>query len=52
MPELPEVQTIVNDLEKVLPGLKIMDVWTDHKKAIKYPGSFKKLKKEIAKKKF
>ncbi len=29
MPELPEVQTIVNDLNKVLPGLKVRDVWCD-----------------------
>lgn len=29
MPELPEVETIVNDLRTVLPGLKIRDVWTD-----------------------
>lgn len=29
MPELPEVETIVNDLKKVLPGLKIRDVWSD-----------------------
>ncbi len=29
MPELPEVQTTVNGLKKVLPGLKILDVWTD-----------------------
>ncbi len=29
MPELPEVQTTVNGLQRVLPGLKITDVWTD-----------------------
>ncbi|MFH0803950.1 MAG: bifunctional DNA-formamidopyrimidine glycosylase/DNA-(apurinic or apyrimidinic site) lyase [Candidatus Tagabacteria bacterium] len=29
MPELPEVETIVNDLKKVLPGLKITGFWTD-----------------------
>jgi len=29
MPELPEVQTTVNGLNKVLPKLKITDVWTD-----------------------
>ena len=29
MPELPEVQTTVSGLKKVLPGLKILDVWTD-----------------------
>ena len=35
MPELPEVQTIVSDLQKILPGLKIGDVWTDWKKMFK-----------------
>ncbi len=29
MPELPEVHTTVTGLEKVLPGLKITDAWTD-----------------------
>lgn len=29
MPELPEVTTTVNGLQKVLPGLKIIAVWTD-----------------------
>ena len=32
MPELPEVQTIVTDLQKILPGLKIGAVWTDWEK--------------------
>jgi len=44
MPELPEVETIVNDLKKVLPGLKIRDVWSDIFDA-------KKIKKETAGKK-
>ena len=38
MPELPEVQTIVSDLNKILPGLKITDIWTDW---------FKDFKKEL-----
>ena len=29
MPELPEVTTTVNGLQKVLPRLRIKDVWTD-----------------------
>ena len=29
MPELPEVQTTVNGLRRVLPGQKILNVWTD-----------------------
>lgn len=44
MPELPEVETIVNDLKKVLPGLKIRDVWSDFFDA-------KKIKKETSGKK-
>ena len=47
MPELPEVQTIVSDLQKILPGLKIGDVWTDWKKMFKNI-SFEKFKKEVA----
>ncbi len=44
MPELPEVQTIVSDLKKVLPGLKITGFWTDMPK-------FKKVKDKIVGKK-
>ncbi len=29
MPELPEVTTTVNGLQRVLPSLKILDIWTD-----------------------
>lgn len=47
MPELPEVQTIVSDLAKILPGLKIREVWTDFPKMIKAPKSFADFKKEI-----
>lgn len=35
MPELPEVQTIVTDLNKKIKGDTITDFWSDHKKAIK-----------------
>ena len=35
MPELPEVQTIVNDLTKKIKGLIITDVWTDWPKYFK-----------------
>lgn len=35
MPELPEVQTIVNDLNRKVVGLKITDAWTDWAKTIK-----------------
>lgn len=40
MPELPEVETIVNDLKRALPKLKIRDVWSDVFNA-------RKIKKEI-----
>jgi formamidopyrimidine-DNA glycosylase len=52
VPELPEVQTIINDLKKVLPELKIRDVWSDHKKMVKIPSSFDKFKKEVVGEKF
>ncbi len=52
MPELPEVQTIVSDLKKVLPGLFVKDVWTDWKKMIKNPKTFTAFKKEIVGRKF
>ena len=29
MPELPEVETIINDLNKNIPGLRIRDIWSD-----------------------
>ncbi len=51
MPELPEVQTIVSDLQKVLPGKIIRDVWTDWSKMIKNPKSFAEFKKELTDKK-
>lgn len=50
MPELPEVQTIVSDLQKILPGLKIGGVWTDWKKMFKNC-SFDDFKKEVAREK-
>jgi len=37
MPELPEVQTIVNDLNKKIVGRKITGVWFDAPKIIKKP---------------
>ena len=44
MPELPEVETIVMDLKRLIPGLKITDMWTDVL-------NFKKIKKDVAKEK-
>ena len=37
MPELPEVQTIVNDLNKKIKGDIITGFWSDWKKSIKMP---------------
>ncbi|MEK7139012.1 MAG: bifunctional DNA-formamidopyrimidine glycosylase/DNA-(apurinic or apyrimidinic site) lyase [Patescibacteria group bacterium] len=51
MPELPEVQTTVNDLQKKLVGLKFKDVWTDWPKTFKKAGGFDYFKKTIKDKK-
>jgi formamidopyrimidine-DNA glycosylase len=63
MPELPEVQTTVNGIDKNLRGLIIRDVWTDYstnnlqptthngKNQIKNSEFFKRFKKEIRGKK-
>ena len=37
MPELPEVQTVVNDLNKRVAGKKITGVWFDWPKMLKDP---------------
>lgn len=54
MPELPEVQTTVSGLDRVLRGLVINDVWTEYNSpyfkgsnTIKDPEYFKYFKKEI-----
>ena len=54
MPELPEVQTTVDGINKVARGRTITDVWTDlnstHKmflNTIKNPTYFKKFKKSL-----
>ncbi len=56
MPELPEVTTTTKGLQKVLPGISVIDVWTDlaRKNPIKqFEGTlkdeafYKKFKKEI-----
>ena len=49
MPELPEVQTIISDLNKKIKGDVIVDFWSDWKKSIKMP--FDKFGKEIKGKK-
>lgn len=45
MPELPEVQTIVNDLNKKVVGEKIVNFWSDWQKNVR-PG-FSKFKKKV-----
>lgn len=47
MPELPEVQTTVNDLRKKLVGLRFKDVWTDWPKAFRKADGFDNFKKII-----
>jgi formamidopyrimidine-DNA glycosylase len=45
MPELPEVQTIADDLNKKIKGDTIVDFWTDWKKSVKMP--FEEFAKQI-----
>ena len=47
MPELPEVQTTVNGLNKKVLNCTFVDVWSDWEKIIKKPVSFEQFKKEI-----
>ena len=47
MPELPEVETIVRELRKMIIGLKITDFWSDREKPVKQAGGIAKFKKEI-----
>ncbi|MES2060195.1 MAG: bifunctional DNA-formamidopyrimidine glycosylase/DNA-(apurinic or apyrimidinic site) lyase [Patescibacteria group bacterium] len=58
MPELPEVQTTVNGINKYVKGLSIKDVWTSYGSAyhagkdnIKDPKFFAQFKKEVVGKK-
>ncbi len=58
MPELPEVQTTVDGLNKTVRGKKILNVWTDYnspshtgKDNIKNPKFFKTFKQQIVGKK-
>ncbi len=50
MPELPEVQTVVADLNKKIKGYRIVDFWSDWPKTIKSK-SLNRFKKEIVGKK-
>ena len=48
MPELPEVETITQDLKKVVVGKTFVAVWTDWPRHFMFsPGGFSYLKKNI-----
>lgn len=51
MPELPEVETTIRDLNKKVLKRTFVDIWTDTKKLIKKPASFEEFKKELKGKK-
>lgn len=50
MPELPEVETTVRDLQKKVPGRTFVDVWTDWEKTVKKP-EFEEFRKTLIGKK-
>jgi len=47
MPELPEVETTVRDLNQEVRNRTFVDVWTDFEKMIKSPGGFAEFKKNL-----
>ncbi|MEK7123912.1 MAG: DNA-formamidopyrimidine glycosylase [Patescibacteria group bacterium] len=47
MPELPEVETIVRDLNKKILGRTVKDIWFDAPKLVKIPKNPRAFKKEI-----
>jgi len=47
MPELPEVETTIRDLNKKVLQRAFIDVWTDFPKILRKPTDFRKFKKEI-----
>jgi len=51
MPELPEVETIIRDLNKKVLRRTFIDVWTDFPKTVRKPEDFEQFKKEIIGKK-
>ncbi|OGZ71021.1 MAG: DNA-formamidopyrimidine glycosylase [Candidatus Staskawiczbacteria bacterium RIFCSPHIGHO2_12_FULL_38_11] len=51
MPELPEVQTTVDGLNKKVLNRTFVDVWSDWKKTVKKPKDFDLFKKELKGKK-
>ena len=51
MPELPEVETIVRELNKKIVGLRIKDAWIDRPKTVRQAGGVEFFKKAIKNKK-
>lgn len=51
MPELPEVETIVNELKRKIVGLRIKDAWVDRPKTVLQAGGVEFFKKAIKNKK-
>ncbi len=51
MPELPEVETTIRDLNKKVLNRTFIDAWTDFPKIARKPEDFEQLKKEIMGKK-
>ncbi len=51
MPELPEVETIIRDLNKKVLNRAFIDVWTDFPGTVRKPEDFEQFKKEIRGKK-
>lgn len=51
MPELPEVQTIVDELKKRIIGLKITDIWVDWPKTVRQAGGINNFRKKVKNKK-
>ncbi|MCP6718399.1 MAG: DNA-formamidopyrimidine glycosylase [Patescibacteria group bacterium] len=47
MPELPEVESTIQGLRKTIINKIIQDIWTDTRKLVKKPSSFKAFQKEI-----
>jgi len=51
VPELPEVETIIRDLNKKVLNRTFINVWTDFAKTVRKPEDFERFKKEIKGKK-
>ncbi len=51
MPELPEVETTVKDLQTKVLSRTFVDVWTDTKKIVKKPKDFEEFRKQLKSKK-